>query len=147
MCLPNPGYSFTIPSVYDDTTLDCRLYHPKQHHDSDPLHPTKAAIIAHPYAPLGGCYDDPVVASMGKALLNAGYIVGTFNFRYFSKQEHCTIFENQHETCMPPDTTSTLLCSDASLLRLQTSYIDCSDYVLEALEDPRAALPGLQNQN
>jgi alpha/beta superfamily hydrolase len=45
-----------------------------------------AAIVAHPYAPLGGCYDDPVVASMGNALLDAGYIVGTFNFRYFSKQ-------------------------------------------------------------
>jgi hypothetical protein len=86
MCLPKPGYSFTIPSVYDDTTLDCRLYHPKQQHQSHLLHAMNAAIVAHPYAPLGGCYDDPVVASMGNALLDAGYIVGTFNFRYFSKQ-------------------------------------------------------------
>lgn len=83
MYLPKPGYSFTIPSVHDDIKLDCRLYHPKQHSDSNPLHATKAAIVAHPYAPLGGCYDDPVVSYMGKTLLDAGYIVGTFNFRYF----------------------------------------------------------------
>jgi hypothetical protein len=91
MCLPKPGYSFTIPSIHDDTTLDCHLYHPKQHRDPGLLRETKAAIVAHPYAPLGGCYDDPVVASMGEALLDAGYIVGTFNFRYFSAHQHCVI--------------------------------------------------------
>jgi hypothetical protein len=111
MCLPKPGYSFTIPSVHDDITLDCRLYHPKQHIESDPLHATKAAIIAHPYAPLGGCYDDPVVAGMGKAFLDAGYIVGTFNFRYFSKQQHGAHFKNEHEECLPSETTS-ICCSE-----------------------------------
>src|SRR5438309_7504 len=79
--------NFTIPSIHDDTTLDCRLYHPKQQPESDLLDATKAAIVAHPYAPLGGCYDDPVVASIGKVLLKAGYIVGTFNFRYFSQKQ------------------------------------------------------------
>ena len=85
MALPKPDYSFTIPSLHDDTILDCRLYHPKHHHESDPVHGTKAAIIAHPYAPLGGCYDDPIVASVGETLLHAGYIVATFNFRYSSQ--------------------------------------------------------------
>jgi alpha/beta superfamily hydrolase len=37
--------------------------------------------VAHPYAPLGGCYDDPVVNFIGAQLLQAGYVVGTFNFR------------------------------------------------------------------
>jgi hypothetical protein len=91
MCLPKPAYSFTIPSTYDDTALDCRLYYPKQPPDSSQRGETKAAIIAHPYAPLGGCYDDPVVARMGRALLDVGYVVGTFNFRYFSEQPHCVI--------------------------------------------------------
>jgi len=65
MPLPLPTLSFTIPSIHDDTVLQCRVYHPAC------LSPTrlsqittwnkKAAIVAHPYAVLGGCYDDPVV--------------------------------------------------------------------------------------
>ena len=41
----------------------------------------KAAVVAHPYAPLGGCYDDPVVSEVVGVLLGEGWIVGTFNFR------------------------------------------------------------------
>ena len=41
----------------------------------------KAAIIAHPYAPLGGSFDDHVVSETTKLLLDHGFIVGTFNFR------------------------------------------------------------------
>ena len=41
----------------------------------------KAAIIAHPYASLGGSYDDPVVGFVAKELLSHGFVVGTFNFR------------------------------------------------------------------
>lgn len=41
----------------------------------------KAAIIAHPYAPLGGSFDDNVVQEATKILLEHGFIVGTFNFR------------------------------------------------------------------
>jgi hypothetical protein len=84
--LPNPTLSFTIPSVQDDTVLQCRVYHPSC------LAPTsvpqivnwnkKAAIVAHPYAPLGGCYDDPVVDIVAGTILKQGWIVGTFNFRY-----------------------------------------------------------------
>ncbi|KAB2574192.1 hypothetical protein BFW01_g5645 [Lasiodiplodia theobromae] len=41
----------------------------------------KAAIIAHPYAPLGGSYDDPVVGNAGAEMLALGWVVGTFCFR------------------------------------------------------------------
>lgn len=48
--------------------------------DKDPSR-KKAAIIAHPYAPLGGSFDDNVVHEATKVLLDHGFIVGTFNFR------------------------------------------------------------------
>ena len=38
-------------------------------------------MIAHPYAPLGGSYDDAVVLSVTETLVNEGHIVMTFNFR------------------------------------------------------------------
>ena len=88
MGLSKPEYSFTIPSVHDDTILDCRLYHPKEGGKPSALEAPRAAIVAHPYAPLGGCYDDPVVDTVGAVLLKAGYVVGTFNFRYCS--DSCT---------------------------------------------------------
>ncbi|KAK1057514.1 hypothetical protein LTR12_011457 [Friedmanniomyces endolithicus] len=82
--IPEPAYSFTIPSVEDDTTLECRIYHPANlgktllHHSTNSL---KGAIFAHPYAPLGGSYDDPVVLPVAAMLVEMGYVVGTFNFR------------------------------------------------------------------
>ncbi len=84
---PEPAYSFTIPSVEDDTTLECRIYHPAGlgktllHHNTNSL---RGAIFAHPYAPLGGSYDDPVVLPVAAMLVETGYVVGTFNFRYVS---------------------------------------------------------------
>ncbi|KAF7597254.1 hypothetical protein BBP40_008096 [Aspergillus hancockii] len=78
MYLPSPTYTFTIPSLYDGTLLDGRLYLPRSLLQSQNI---QGAIVAHPYAPLGGCYDDPVVGFAGGELLKAGYIVGTFNFR------------------------------------------------------------------
>lgn len=79
----DPAYSFSIPSLEDDTPLDCRIYHPKKLHSY--LHsnsrPVKGAAVAHPYPPLGGYYDDPVVLSVTETLLERGYIVATFNFR------------------------------------------------------------------
>lgn len=41
----------------------------------------KGAIIAHPYALLGGCYDDGVVLSAAAEIHKQGFVVGTFNFR------------------------------------------------------------------
>lgn len=92
--MAEPAYSFTIPSVHDDLPLDCRVYHPK-HFDkvllraSEDGHAVPGAVIAHPYAPMGGCYDDPVVLSVTKCLLKEGYMVGTFNFRYASGYMTC----------------------------------------------------------
>lgn len=65
-------------------TLDCRLYHPKilSSQLSARHSIVNGAILAHPYAPLGGCYDDGVILSLTETLLEQGFIVGTFNFRY-----------------------------------------------------------------
>ncbi|KAM5434693.1 hypothetical protein MferCBS31731_006639 [Microsporum ferrugineum] len=83
MALPLPTHQFTIPSLYDNILLQCRIYHPDhlQPRDREFAWIQKGAIIAHPYAPLGGCYDDPVVATVASELLRAGYVVGTFNLR------------------------------------------------------------------
>lgn len=78
--LPPPTLTFTIPSIHDDTVLDCRIYHPTAL--SSPGWKKKAAIVAHPYAPLGGCYDDPVLDIVGGVILKCGFVLGTFNFRY-----------------------------------------------------------------
>ena len=85
MCLPSPAFSFSIPSIHDSAKLECRVYLPLRFENSIqsvPAAPVRGAIVAHPYAPLGGCYDDPVVNFVGDELLQAGYVVGTFNFRY-----------------------------------------------------------------
>lgn len=79
-----PVYCFTIPSVNDGTLLDCRIYHPVslQEPQSAQQHTRKAALIAHPYAPLGGSMDDAVVTTVVDQLLDFDFVVGTFNFRY-----------------------------------------------------------------
>ena len=94
---PQPTYSFIIPSIHDDTPLDCRIYHP--HHIKEILHELRgtaseychkddtlealvvrapnrlrAAVLAHPYAPLGGTYDDAVVLSVASVLLQEGSV-------------------------------------------------------------------------
>lgn len=83
--MAEPAYSFSLPSIEDDTQLDCRIYHPKTLQttliDKTCLPTLKGAIVAHPYAPLGGCYDDQVVLSVSETLLEEGFVVGTFNFR------------------------------------------------------------------
>ncbi|KAK0724666.1 Alpha/Beta hydrolase protein [Lasiosphaeris hirsuta] len=81
--LPEPTLTFTLPSLHDGLTLDCRVYHAHSLAASPkaPLWQKHAAIVAHPYAPLGGCYDDPVVDIVADTLLRLGLLVGTFNFR------------------------------------------------------------------
>jgi len=37
--------------------------------------------MAHPYAPLGGSFDDPVVGMVGNEILKHSWILLTFNFR------------------------------------------------------------------
>ncbi|KAH7078753.1 hypothetical protein BKA63DRAFT_488473 [Paraphoma chrysanthemicola] len=88
MRLPEPEYSFTIPSIHDDTILNCRVYHPDALDEQRPSTPdattqwrTRGIVMAHPYAPMGGSYDDRVVGMIVDEFLQAGWIVGTFNFR------------------------------------------------------------------
>jgi alpha/beta superfamily hydrolase len=77
-----PKLSFTIPSVHDDTTIDCRIYYSLAHDTHPTSSQVRGAIIAHPYAPLGGCYDDPVVGLVVSEMLEHNYgFVCTFNFR------------------------------------------------------------------
>ena len=104
---PEPQYSFTIPSIHDDTTLDCRLYHPNDilvnksqrrkgsaNTSSEEVAVTqwrkKGIIMAHPYAPMGGSYDDRVVGMVVEEFLKLGWVVGTFNFRYVCM---CLVYE------------------------------------------------------
>ncbi|KAE9366972.1 hypothetical protein N431DRAFT_385062 [Stipitochalara longipes BDJ] len=101
MPLPSPTLSFTIPSIHDDTVLQCRVYHPAC------LAPTsisqftpwnkKAAIVAHPYAVLGGCYDDPVVDLVSSTILEQGFLVGTFNFRGAGASKGRTSYQSKPE--------------------------------------------------
>lgn len=93
--MPRPieaHYSFTIPSIHDDTTLDARIYHPKiltedQLAEDGEQSPWKkrGLVMAHPYAPMGGSYDDRVVGIVVDEFVKAGWVVGTFNFRYRSR--------------------------------------------------------------
>jgi hypothetical protein len=81
--LPEPALTLTIPSLHDSTVLDCRIYHPASLTANPRAPPWRrhAAILSHPYAPLGGCFDDPVLDEVGEQLLRKGYLLGTFNFR------------------------------------------------------------------
>ncbi|KAI7463298.1 hypothetical protein KC351_g15946 [Hortaea werneckii] len=81
--MPSHVYAFTLPSLKDDTPLACRVYHPKDLSLETLSSQTelRGAVIAHPYAPLGGSYDDAVVLSVTDTLVDEGYIVLTFNFR------------------------------------------------------------------
>jgi hypothetical protein len=82
--LPAPTTTLTLPSIRDDTALECRIYHPNFSQTpavGEAKWQRRGAIIAHPYAPLGGCYDNPVVHSIGEVVLKMGFVLGTFNFR------------------------------------------------------------------
>ncbi|KAJ4129302.1 hypothetical protein NW768_007838 [Fusarium equiseti] len=81
--LPEPTITLTLPSINDGTPLDCRIYHPLSL-SANPEAPKwlkHAAVVAHPYAPMGGCYDDPVVGATAAQLLRKGFLIATFNFR------------------------------------------------------------------
>lgn len=104
--LPDPTLSFSLPSIHDGTSLDCRIYLPPSLLEdlsspppspSSPLSPFdnpakalpwqgNAAVVAHPYAPMGGNFNDNIVRLLTKTLLTGTptsppYVVATFNFR------------------------------------------------------------------
>ncbi|OWP04068.1 prolyl oligopeptidase [Marssonina coronariae] len=99
--LPSPALSFTIPSIQDDVILDCRVYHPVSLAPTSMSHVgkwnKKAAIVAHPYAPLGGSMDDPVVEIIANVLLKQNFVVGTFNFRGASASQGRTSWQAKAE--------------------------------------------------
>ncbi|KAF2643233.1 hypothetical protein P280DRAFT_394369 [Massarina eburnea CBS 473.64] len=93
---PEPRFTCTIPSICDDLPLNVRIYHPEclsrptsknyvagmdDGGDSEDHWPKKGIIMAHPYAPMGGSYDDRVVGIVLDEFLGKGWIVCTFNFR------------------------------------------------------------------
>lgn len=96
---PTPDHTLTIPSLSpSNATLECRIYLPIPHprfrpQSSSPnsqRHPPsprsrrrRGAVVAHPYGPLGGSFDDVVVCEVVRALLEDGdgWVVCTFNFR------------------------------------------------------------------
>ncbi|KAH0290408.1 hypothetical protein KCU62_g3483, partial [Aureobasidium sp. EXF-3399] len=94
-----PVYCFTIPSVSDGTLLDCRIYHPVSLQDaqSTQQRTKKAALIAHPYAPLGGSMDDAVVTTIVDQLLDLDFVVGCFNFRGAANSEGSTSWSGKAE--------------------------------------------------
>ncbi|KAI8629598.1 hypothetical protein F5Y19DRAFT_484522 [Xylariaceae sp. FL1651] len=98
--LPQPSLRFTLPSIHDDTKLDCRVYHPQCLRNLSPAGTPwsrQAAIVAHPYAPLGGCFDDPVVNVVAGTLLELGFLVTTFNFRGAASSEGHTSWTSKPE--------------------------------------------------
>ncbi len=80
-----PSFTFTIPSLYDDINLECRVYNPPDSvldpASDQPAWRPRGAVVAHPYPPMGGCFDDMNVLSLVHEILEQGFIVGTFNFR------------------------------------------------------------------
>lgn len=85
MSNPFPAaFDFSIPSSYDETELECRLYIPTSLREAEagsvPWQ-SKGAIVGHPYAPMGGCQDDPIVLCIVEQLVSQQFVVGTFNFR------------------------------------------------------------------
>ena len=80
-----------ISSLYDETRLDCSIrdHQPTTQTTVDSSIALKrdticGAIIAHPYAPFGGSFRDPVVTAVGESFWQKGFVVGVFNFRFIS---------------------------------------------------------------
>ncbi|OBT63106.1 hypothetical protein VE03_07449 [Pseudogymnoascus sp. 23342-1-I1] len=135
---PKPELSLTLPSLKDETVLDCRVYLPttlyggaactdsssgnstgddetqcggertrgelnrEAHASGSPRWTAKrkkAAIIAHPYAPLGGSSDDYIVQQTAGILLKQGFVVGLFNFRGAATSKGKTSWNAKPEVC------------------------------------------------
>lgn len=89
-----PSANFKLPSLYDDLELDCRLYFP---HTKSNGCLKGLAIFAHPYAPLGGNFDDYVVHIIGELLSSVGFLLLTFNFRGADKSPGKTTWSGKAE--------------------------------------------------
>ncbi|KAL9079032.1 MAG: hypothetical protein Q9157_002047 [Trypethelium eluteriae] len=87
--MPEVAFSFTIPSLHDDAVLDCRVYLPSSRIRAE--HASRSdilgAVMTHPYAPVGGCYDDPVVLGAVEELLRQGVYGGNGRTSWTGKPE------------------------------------------------------------
>lgn len=70
-----------IPSLHDATPLEACITVPGPSSINAPKGARKAAVLAHPYGPLGGTLHDRVVQTLRDTLVSHGYLVATFNFR------------------------------------------------------------------
>lgn len=70
-----------IPSLHDATLLEACIAIPGAGSTTAAKGARKAAVLAHPYGPLGGTLHDPVVQTLRDTLVSHGYLVATFNFR------------------------------------------------------------------
>lgn len=69
-----------LQTACDGSFIGARVYS-KRNTSSDKSR-FRVAVVAHPYGPLGGSYDDSTVLLAVHILLDVGYdVVGTFNFR------------------------------------------------------------------
>jgi hypothetical protein len=143
---PDPIYSFTIPSIHDDTPLNCRVYHPdglvEAHSDSPGANPpwrTRGIVMAHPYAPMGGSYDDRVVGIAADEFLKAGWIVGTFNFRYALNTYHVYIAQHTDPLTEAPTTPSPAPAGPAAPNSTTTPPSPHSSYTMYATCAPTLA--------
>ncbi|KAJ4580373.1 hypothetical protein HRR81_002537 [Exophiala dermatitidis] len=127
MSLPKANISFVIPSTHDDLELDCRLYYPRRTDGNVQSLGRAFAILAHPYAPLGGSYDDPVVGLAGSVLLQYGCILATFNFRGASGSAGRTSWSGKAELADYVSVYGFMLCYIDALYRSQEGEGGCSD--------------------
>ncbi|KAL9026775.1 MAG: hypothetical protein Q9196_004616 [Gyalolechia fulgens] len=91
-----PTYEFYLPSLYDDTALACRIYTLPENYfggstgddttGKKPWTPL-GAVVAHPWARIGGSFNDPTVRHILAELLRLGFTVGTFNLRGAGKSK------------------------------------------------------------
>ncbi|KAL2427183.1 hypothetical protein ABEF95_009877 [Exophiala dermatitidis] len=140
MSLPKANVSFVIPSIHDDLELDCRLYYPRRTDGNVQSLGRAFAILAHPYAPLGGSYDDPVVGLAGSVLLQYGCILATFNFRGASGSAGRTSWSGKAELADYVSIYGFMLCYIDALYRSQKE--DCSDVSGTASTPPVLVLGG-----
>lgn len=135
--------AFQISSLYDKTKLDCCIRDhqittqanlntlpPQCDNRSSDIalkkHTICGAIIAHPYAPLGGSFYDPIVTAVGELFLQKGFIVGVFNFRFI----YLFILYTTHGLCLIQFTAMLLLILSNifiyDILRSRQYWLLCS---------------------
>ena len=129
MTLPTPTFTFNIPSIHDGIPLDCRLFAPKSNKVELPV---KGAILAHPYAPLGGCFDDPIVTQIGSVLLKEGFFVYLFNFRGAQQSSGRTSWSGKPE-----------LADYVSVYGFMLHFLRCIDSCMKQLKPEMSLGPAL----